>query len=776
MLNCLYTDEEARFRAEVRKFVEAEIVPHIGNIEKGEYPRELLRLIGKKGYLGMTHPKKYGGQEKGWVYETTCAEEFGTANGALDMARGATCILYGTPISKFGTDIQREKYLKPVLSGAKLGCIGITEPLVGSDTAGMQTIAVKNEAEKCWIINGEKRFITNGSDADYICLFAITNKNVSSHQGMSAFIFPTTTPGFKTLKVYDLLGMRGTRTAHLKFENCRIPLENLLGKENAGFQILMDELDTERTMYAGTLYGIARAAFEVASKYSTERVQFGRPIAQFEGVSFKIADMAIKLETINTLILRAARLCDLKVPATKETAIAKVAASDFGFETCCNAVQILGGIGYTTEYPVERYMRDIKLGMIGAGSSEVLRFLIQREIYKEYQGKAGGNRELFYSEEENILRKKVRDFAMEEVLPHLDEIAKGDYQRPLLKKFGANGYLGYTHPKKYGGLDKGWVQETIIAEEIARISGAANMIRGASCLLFSKPIKKFGTEDQRQKILAEIIRGDKIGALGVTEPEAGSDVSAIKTFAKKKGNSYIINGEKRFITNGGTADYILVFALTDKNAPPRQNMSCYIVPTETPGFKVEKVFNLYGMKGIQAAHLKFTNCEIPLENRVGAENEGFSIMMDQFDTERLIFASTLLGVMQAAFEMAVQYAMERVQFGQPIATFEGINFKIAEMAFKIEASAALILKAARLIDLGQKIPLLSAISRVFTSDYGLEVCDDALQVLGGIGYTDEYPVGQYLRDIRLGKIGAGTSEVLRFLIQREVYKNLSTGC
>ncbi|MHA1132380.1 MAG: acyl-CoA dehydrogenase family protein [Candidatus Helarchaeota archaeon] len=645
----------------------------------------------------------------------------------------------------------------------------MTEPLVGSDTAGMQTTAIRGD--DYWIINGEKRFITNGADADYICLFAITNKEVSSHQGMSAFIFPTDTPGFEVVKVYDLLGMRGTRTAQLRFRNCRVPLENLLGKENAGFQILMNELDTERTFYAGTLLGIARSAFEQSVYYSMERVQFGRPIRKFEGINFKIADMAIKLEAMRALILRAARLCDLKVSATKETAIAKVAASDFGFEICCDGVQVLGGIGYTKEYPVERYMRDVKLGMIGAGSSEILRFLIQREVYKEYLGKSEGNGHLFYSEEENILREKVRKYVTRDIEPHLDQISRGEYSHKLIRKMASQGYLGYTHPKKYGGLDKGWVQEAIIAEELARVSGAANMIRGASALLFAKPIRKYGTEEQREKILSQIIRGEKIAGLAVTEPDAGSDVSAIKTFATRKGKKYIINGEKRFITNGGIADYILVFAISDKKAPPRQNMSCFIVPTTTAGFKVEKIYNLQGMRGINAAHLSFTNCEIPAANRVGPENQGFKIMMDQFDTERLIFASTLLGIMKTAFNTAIDYSLKRSQFGRPIGRFEGINFKIAEMALKIEAAEALVLKTARLVDLGQKIPVLSAITRVFTSDYGLEVCDEALQVIGGIGYTDEYPVERLLRDIRLGKIGAGTSEVLRYLIQREIYKS-----
>ena len=201
MLNCLYTDEEERFREEIQRFVKKEMAPHSEEIEKGKFPGQLLRILGENGYLSMVHPKKYGGQEKGWVYETLLAQELGAVNGALDMARGATIILFGTPMLGFGTDKQKEKYLKPIIAGEKLGCIGITEPLVGSDTAGMQTTAVLDEAKQCWIINGEKRFITNGADADYICLFAITNKNVNSHQGMIAIIFHTDTPGFKVEKV-----------------------------------------------------------------------------------------------------------------------------------------------------------------------------------------------------------------------------------------------------------------------------------------------------------------------------------------------------------------------------------------------------------------------------------------------------------------------------------------------------------------------------------------------------------------------------------------------
>jgi alkylation response protein AidB-like acyl-CoA dehydrogenase len=303
------------------------------------------------------------------------------------MSRTASSTLCAIPISRFGTDEQKRKYLTPIIRGEMIGAIGITEPDVGSDTAGMKTRAIREGDE--YVINGEKRFITNGADADIITLFAISNPEVPAKRGASAFIFPTDTEGFKVEKVYNLLGMHGMRIAHLKFENCRIPAENLLGKEGMGFNILMDELDTERISIAAEMIGIARAAFEIAVKYSTERVQFNRPINWFEGISFKIADMATLLDAAELLTLRAARMVNRGENASKESAMAKVFAVDHAFEICNQALQVLGGIGYTTEYPVERYLRDVRIGMIGGGTSEIMRFLIQREVYREFEQKAG---------------------------------------------------------------------------------------------------------------------------------------------------------------------------------------------------------------------------------------------------------------------------------------------------------------------------------------------------------------------------------------------------
>ena len=380
--DALWTEDEIKFRKEVRNFCEKEIAPIADEIDKGPYPRDLLKKIGDAGYMGVLHDKDAGGSKRGVSYEIIVAEEISAVNGGLDMARMASTTLYGMPVSRFGTSEQKKKYLKSIVSGDKIGCIGITEPDVGSDTAGMKTQAKKDGDE--WVINGEKRYITNGSQADYMCCFAITDPSVSSKQGMSAFIVDTKSEGFSVVKDHDLLGMKSARVSWLKLEDVRVKPGMVLGELGQGFHILMDELDSERTAIAGEAIGYGRTPYEIAVRYANEREQFRRPIRMFEGVSFKIADMAMKLEAGRALTLTAARMHDKGEKATKQASIAKLYTTEAAIEITNTALQVLGGAGYTTDYPIERFLRDARLMTIGGGTAEILRFLIQREVYKEF--------------------------------------------------------------------------------------------------------------------------------------------------------------------------------------------------------------------------------------------------------------------------------------------------------------------------------------------------------------------------------------------------------
>lgn len=378
----LWTDNEVKFREEVQAFCQKEIVPIADEIDKGPYPREILRKLGKAGYMGVHHDKSVGGSAKGLSYEIIVAEEISAVNAGLDMARMSSTTLYGMPIARFGTSEQKKKYLEPVISGDLIGCIGITEPDVGSDTAGMKTKAEKEGDD--WILNGEKRFITNGSEADYMCAFAITDPSVKSKMGMTAFIVDTKSDGFSVVQVHDLLGMKSARVSWLKLDNVRVSSDMIIGEPGQGFSILMDELDSERTAIAGEAIGYARTPYEIAVRYSSERHQFGRPIRAFEGVSFKIADMAMKLEAGRALTLLAARMYDRGEKITKEASIAKLYTTEAAIQVTNDALQILGGMGYTTEYPIERFLRDARLMTIGGGTAEILRFIIQREVFKEF--------------------------------------------------------------------------------------------------------------------------------------------------------------------------------------------------------------------------------------------------------------------------------------------------------------------------------------------------------------------------------------------------------
>ncbi len=382
MLSILYTETENAFRDEVRAFVEREVAPHAERIEEtAEYPRELLRTVGQAGYMGAMISEEYGGTGRGLVCETIIAEEVSAVCPSLDISRGVTSVYFAPPVLKFGNDDQRRAYLPPIVSGQKIGAIGITEPEVGSDVARMKTRAERDGDH--YVITGEKRFITNGSQADYILLFAITDPDVKARKGMSTFIFDTTAPGFSVVRDYDLMGMRGLCVSHLKFEGARIPASALLGQENGGFKILMDELDTERTSLAAGAVGQSRAAFEEAVKHSVDREQFGRPIRNFEGVSFKLADAATKIDAARLLTLQAARRIDAGLPATRQGAMAKLFACDAAQEITYDAVQITGGDGYTKQNRTEQFSRDARLMSIGGGTAEIMQYIIQREIYSE---------------------------------------------------------------------------------------------------------------------------------------------------------------------------------------------------------------------------------------------------------------------------------------------------------------------------------------------------------------------------------------------------------
>ncbi len=374
-----FTDEQQQLRRTVRSFAEGEIAPHVMEWdEAAHFPIELVAKLGDLGLLGVIFPEKYGGAGLGYVEYVTAIEELARVDASIGLSVAAHNSLCTNHIYKFGTEAQRQKYLPDLVHGKMLGAWSLTEPGAGSDAGGTRTMALRRDGG--WVLNGAKTFTTNGHSAGVCVAMAVTDKEKSSH-GISAFVIEAGTPGFRPGKKENKLGMRASETSEVIFSDCFVPAENLLGEAGAGFVNSLQVLDGGRISIAALGLGIAQGALEAATKYAKERRQFNRPIADFQGIQFKLADMATQVEAARSLTYRAAWMADCgDLRHTKESAMAKLFASEVAVRVANDAVQVFGGYGYIKDYPAEKYYRDAKLCTIGEGTSEIQRLVIARQL------------------------------------------------------------------------------------------------------------------------------------------------------------------------------------------------------------------------------------------------------------------------------------------------------------------------------------------------------------------------------------------------------------
>jgi alkylation response protein AidB-like acyl-CoA dehydrogenase len=374
------TEDQEALRKEIRQFAAREIAPHVSEWdEKSEFPAAVVKKLGAMGLLGVIFPQEYGGAGMGYVDYVLAIEELSAVDGSVGIIVAAHNSLGTNHIFLAGNEAQKRKYVPKLASGEWLGAWGLTEPGSGSDAGGARTTAVRKGDR--WVLNGSKTFITNGSYADTAVVIAVTDKSKGTH-GLSAFVVEKGTKGFRPGKKENKLGLRASDTSELIFEDCEIPAENLLGVEGEGFIDSMRVLDGGRISIAALSLGIARGALDAATKYVKERRQFGKAIAEFQGIQWKLADMATELDAARLLTQRAAVLKDAGRTVTRESAMAKLFASEVAVRICNEAVQLFGGYGFIKDYPAEKFYRDVKLCTIGEGTSEIQRMVIAREILK----------------------------------------------------------------------------------------------------------------------------------------------------------------------------------------------------------------------------------------------------------------------------------------------------------------------------------------------------------------------------------------------------------
>lgn len=379
-MDFVLSKEQEMARTLFKEFAENEVKPLAQEVDETEhFPRATVEKMQKLGFMGIPQPKEFGGQGCDTLTYVLCVEELSKVCATTGVIVSAHTSLGTDPIKKFGTPAQKEKYLRPLASGELLGAFGLTEPGAGTDASGQQTKAVLEGDH--YVLNGSKIFITNGGEADIYIIFAMTDKSKGT-KGISAFIVEKDFPGFRIGTKEKKMGIRGSATTELIFENCIVPKENLLGQEGKGFGIAMTTLDGGRIGIAAQALGIAEGALEETIAYVKERKQFSRPIAKFQNTQFQIADMATKVEAARYLVYRAAIAKDTKKRFSVEAAMAKLYAAEVAMEVTTKAVQLHGGYGYTREYPVERMMRDAKITEIYEGTSEVQRMVISSNVIK----------------------------------------------------------------------------------------------------------------------------------------------------------------------------------------------------------------------------------------------------------------------------------------------------------------------------------------------------------------------------------------------------------
>jgi alkylation response protein AidB-like acyl-CoA dehydrogenase len=375
------------------------------------------------------------------------------------------------------------------------------------------------------------------------------------------------------------------------------------------------------------------------------------------------------------------------------------------------------------------------------------------------------------NEEQLHLKKSVREFAEREIAPHVMEWDEaGEFPLQTIKELGKLGLMGTIFPQEYGGAGMGYVEYVTAVEELSRVDGSVGIIVAAHTSLCSNHIFLAGNEEQKKKYIPKLATGEFIGAWGLTEPSAGSDAGSARMSAARRGNSWILNGSKTFITNGHYADALVVIAVTDR-AAHTHGLSAFIVDKDTKGFRPGKKENKLGLRASDTAELIFEDCEIPATNLLGKEGDGFIDAMRVLDGGRISIAALGLGMAEGAYEAALHYSKQRQQFGKAISDFQAIQWKLADMATEIEAAKLLTFRAASMKDAGMKTTLESSMAKLYTSEVAVRCANEGVQIHGGYGFIKDYPAEKFYRDVKLCTIGEGTSEIQRLVIARQLLKD-----
>lgn len=759
----MLSQEQIMARDMARDFARRELAPHAAEWSRERRtPHDVLARMGELGLMGMCVPEEWGGAGADFVAYVLALEEIAAGDGGVSTVMSVNNSPVCAALADYGTPEQKERFLKPLARGEAIGCFLLTEPQAGSDASALKTRA--RRVGQNWVLNGTKQFITSGRTAKIAMIFAMTDP-AAGKKGMTCFLTRTDAPGFRVVRVEEKVGQHSSDTCQIALEDLEIPPENVLGAPGQGYRIALANLSTGRIGIAAQSAGMARAAFEAALAYARQREAFGKPIIEHQAVAFRLADMATEIEAARRMTLHAARLKAAGAPCLREASMAKLYASEMAERVCSAALQVHGGYGYLADFPVERFWRDVRVTQIYEGTSDVQKLVIARELAENPQSAAG---DLPLSDEQRMIRDAARDFARREVRPHVREWERrGELPADVIRRAGELGLMGVCVPTEWGGAGADFVSYILAMEELAaEDAGLANVISAANSPVCAGLLQA-GTDEQKRRFLRPVASGECPGAFLLTEPHAGSDASNLKTTARFVDGRWVLNGTKQFITAGKTAGVAMILAVTDP-AAGRKGITCFMTRTDVPGYRVVRLEKKLGHRTCDTAQIELENLEVPPENVLGKPGEGYRIALANLNTGRIAVAAQAVGAARAAFEAALDYAKQRVTFGRPLIEHQAVAFKLAEMATQIEVARQLTLHAARAKQAGEPAILEASMAKLFASEMAERVCSDAIQLHGGAGYVEDFPVEKLWRDVRVTKIYEGANEIQRMLIARQL--------
>ena len=738
-----FTEEHELFRSSLREFLEREVRPNINTWEKQKkIPKNIWEKMGDMGFLGLSYPEEYGGANLDFFYEVIFNEEIGRMNsGGFAVTQQSVQYMASPYIFKYGSSILKAKYLPGTINGKLIGCIGITEPDAGSDVQNVKTRAIKNGNH--YIVNGSKTFITNAYYGDYIVTVVKTDPEKKS-AGVSLLVIDLNSKGITKNKL-EKLGWHASDTAEISFDNVKVPKENLIGEEGNGFKYLMNGLQLERLIFIPYAVASMEYAIEISRDYMSKRSAFGKTIDKFQVLRHRIAKLSSKVQCLKAFGYYCSKLYNDKVYDVNLCSMAKLISTELHEKVATECLQFFGGYGYMEEYPMARMYRDVRIGTIGAGTSEIMREIIAKiNIDKIQYKKANLNSEknqnklsFYFGEDHELFRKSLRNFIQRFSKEKIELFAENtDFQRDFFKNLFEMGYFGYQGRGKNDRFNFDSLQGLILNEEIAKVKSRSFIAINNNFQMTQDYICRLGNQKQKDTYLIKNEGKVLIGCNATYENFDSTNLSYTNTNAKREGDHFLINGSKKILASGIKSDYYIISCIITSE---KQNngLSLIIVPRFLKGIDLTKKFNIKDFnEDYKIIH--FDNLEVPVENLLGKENQSVDYILYQNLIGSLSESAASISTAELSLTKVVEYVNSQHYKGEKVSQIQSVRHTIAQIFTEFECTKqflhTLYSRFLKEDNLQNEITMLKYLS----SKLEYKVKSNCLKIFNEFGFTKKY--------------------------------------